>query len=244
MTVRTNEGDGMTEETSQGKLLAAEFEETFTDNRGGISLTYITGEQVISRLNEVLGVGGWDFEISEHGVNEQADEVWVLASIRATVDGRLVTREQFGSQKIARRRNDSSVIDFGFNLKSAGTDALKKCANLLGVGLYLSKRDPNAAPQYNQNGGGGSQAPTPAAASLPSNGSGCFICGKPLEETRFRDGTVWTPEKLAEFGKRKHGQALCMEDYRGANDRVKNGQPGIPVPAAGGSGDGVEELPF
>ena len=33
-------------------------------------------------------------------------------------------------------------LDLGFDLKGATTDAMKKCASLLGVGLYLSRKAP------------------------------------------------------------------------------------------------------
>ena len=56
------------EETTVYGKLAAEFEETFTDVRGGVALIYITGEQVVSRLNEVLGPEGWSFTVKEHGM--------------------------------------------------------------------------------------------------------------------------------------------------------------------------------
>ena len=44
------------------------------------------------------------------------------------------------------------IIDYGFDLKGAATDSLKKCASLIGVGLYLSEKS------------GGQTAPAPAAA--------------------------------------------------------------------------------
>ena len=120
--------------------LSAPFDEVFTDTRGGVSLTYITGEQCVSRLNEVLGVNGWSFRVLEHGVEEEADELWALGELTATIDGLTVTRQQFGSQKYKRRRADQQILDVGFDLKGATTDAMKKCASLLGVGLYLAKK--------------------------------------------------------------------------------------------------------
>ena len=50
------------------------------------------------------------------------------------VDGRTVTRQQFGSQKVKRSRSSGTPLDIGFDLKGAATDALKKCASLVGVG--------------------------------------------------------------------------------------------------------------
>ena len=122
--------------------LAAPFEVTFTDVRGGVELTYITGEQVARRLNEVLGVDGWSFRVLRHDVNAEADEAWALGEIVAEIDGKSVTRQQFGSQKIKRSRGSGAPLDLGFDLKGAATDAMKKCASLLGVGLYLSRKQP------------------------------------------------------------------------------------------------------
>lgn len=127
--------------------LAAHFDITFTDVRGGVSLTYITGEQVIARLNDVLGVGGWTFRVLQHDIHTEADEVWVLGELVALIGEASVTKQQFGSQKLKRSRSTGGPLDIGFDLKGATTDSLKKCASLLGVGLYLSRREapPRAA---------------------------------------------------------------------------------------------------
>src|SRR5215210_8059650 len=61
-----------------------------------------------------------------------------------TLDGRTVTRQQFGSQKVKRSRSSGTPLDIGFDLKGAATDALKKCASLIGVALYLWKKEPPA----------------------------------------------------------------------------------------------------
>ena len=77
------------------RRLAAPFDTTFKDVRGGVELEYITGEQCISRLNETLGVGGWSFLVREHGIHAEADEAWVLGEITASVEGVAVVRQQF-----------------------------------------------------------------------------------------------------------------------------------------------------
>jgi hypothetical protein len=123
--------------------LAAPFDHVFTDTRGGVALTYITGEQVIKRLNEALGVAGWSFTIKDHGIHAD-EEMWALGSLEAKIDGEHVVKEQFGSQKIKRSKSTGMPLDIGFDLKGAATDSLKKCASLLGVGLYLSQRNVDA----------------------------------------------------------------------------------------------------
>jgi hypothetical protein len=134
----------MFEHSGKYAELAAPFDVTFTDVRGGVEVRFISGEQVVSRLNEVLGVAGWNFRILRHAISPEADEAWALGEIVAEIDGKTVTRQQFGSQKIKRSRSTGAPLDLGFDLKGAATDAMKKCASLLGVGLYLSrKKSPN-----------------------------------------------------------------------------------------------------
>jgi hypothetical protein len=125
--------------------LAAPFPYTFSDTRGGVRLKYVSGEQVVSRLNEVLGVGGWSFRILSHAIHTEADEVWMLGELVAQIGDNTVVRQQFGSQKLRRSRTTGAPLDIGFDLKGAATDALKKCASSLGVGLYLSRRAPQQA---------------------------------------------------------------------------------------------------
>ena len=121
-----------------------------------------------------------------------------------TIDGVTATRQQFGSQKIKRARQTGNPLDIGFDLKGAATDALKKCASLVGVGLYLSRKE------------------APAAEAGPraegSDQLACETCGQELAEIRFRDGTAWLPVQLASLGRRKHGRVLCMDHYRQANE--------------------------
>src|SRR5215216_6482848 len=132
-------------ETEIYRRLAAPFDVTFSDVRGGVALHYVSGEQVVTRLNEVLGVDGWSFRVLRHDINAEADEAWALGELVAEIGERSVVRQQFGSQKVRRSRSTGAPLDLGFDLKGATTDAMKKCASLLGVGLYLSRKEPPRA---------------------------------------------------------------------------------------------------
>src|SRR5258707_316233 len=66
-------------------------------------------------------------------LRQRARELGLLLSLEL--------REQFGSQMISRSRSTGATLDLGFDLKGASTDAMKKCASLLGVGLYLSRKE-------------------------------------------------------------------------------------------------------
>ena len=218
--------------------LAAPFDVTFRDLRGGVELEYITGEQATTRLNETLGFLNWSFRVLEHGIHAEADECWVLGELTVTLDGRTVTRQQFGSQKVKRSRASGTPLDIGFDLKGAATDALKKCASLIGVALYLWKKEPpaglgNAGTPVSigtvaANGANGASGPRPV------NGTGvdpealyCEECGEALTETRFKDGTNWAPAQLAVFGRRKHSRILCMSHYREANQAKRRAEEAL-----------------
>lgn len=197
--------------------LAAPFEVTHHDTRGGVELTYITGEQCTTRLNTVLGFWRWSFAVLADGINVEADEAWCRGRLTVRLDdGTEVVREQYGSQKIKRSRTTGAPLDIGFDLKGAATDALKKCASLIGVGLYLSVKEERAAP--------GRRASAPAAqpASAPFV---CEECGRGLGQVRFKDGTVWQAGDLAGYGRRKFGRVLCLEHCRAATEARKAAIP-------------------
>jgi hypothetical protein len=96
----------------------------------GRTLDYIEGHSVIQRLNEAFD-GCWSFEIISHDILDE--EVMVQGKLSA--DG--VVKTQFGSSSITRAKDDGGIISLAADLKAAATDSLKKCATLLGVGLYL-----------------------------------------------------------------------------------------------------------
>ncbi len=216
-------------QSSVYERLAAPFEQTFHDTRGGVSIEYVTGEQVTSRLNEVLGPTGWSFVVVEHGIHIEADEIWCLGELTIYDDDnplRVTKRVQFGSQKLKRPRYNQQYpdqarppLDIGFDLKGAATDCLKKCASLIGVGLYLSRKEeqPRPRPAAPSNG-----QPQATQQEHVTYGSGqvpkCSECGAELTVTNFRDGTSWSAVQLADAGQKKHARVLCMRHYREAND--------------------------
>jgi hypothetical protein len=111
----------------------------------GHMLDYVEGHTVIQRLNDALD-GNWSFEIKEHQILKEQNEVLVLGRLIAGA----VVKTQFGSSAITRAKETGEIVSLADDLKAAATDALKKCATLLGVGLYLygsgSKPAESAAP--------------------------------------------------------------------------------------------------
>jgi hypothetical protein len=98
----------------------------------GSTLDYVEGHAVVARLNEAFEAN-WTFELTSHWILKETDEVLVLGKL--TAEG--ITKMAFGSKQIARNKDTKAIISLGDDLKAASTDALKKSASLLGVGLYL-----------------------------------------------------------------------------------------------------------
>jgi hypothetical protein len=102
--------------------------------RNGV-LDYVEGHTVIARLNAALD-GAWSFEVVAHEVRDQ--EVLVLGKLTAAG----IVKMQFGASQVTRDRETKAAISLGDDLKAAATDALKKCATFLGVGLHLYAERP------------------------------------------------------------------------------------------------------
>jgi hypothetical protein len=98
----------------------------------GHILDYVEGHVVTSRLNEAFE-SNWSFEIVKYRIIKDPGEVLVLGKL--TAEG--VTKMAFGSKEIERSKDTKAIVSLGDDLKAASTDALKKAASLLGVGLYL-----------------------------------------------------------------------------------------------------------
>jgi hypothetical protein len=120
---------------------APEMERTMS--KGGTRLVYIPVSEVINRLNKVLGVERWSFEIISCS-RDAIDPDYVVAHVRLTWnpddDHAYVQRDGFGGQKIKRTKS-GDIVDLGDEMKGAVSDALKKAAQTLGVGLYLARSE-------------------------------------------------------------------------------------------------------
>jgi recombination DNA repair RAD52 pathway protein len=140
----------------------------------GRMLDYIEGHAVIQRLNDAFDAQ-WSFAILHHEVLNETDEAIVLGELKA--DG--VVKTQFGSSRITRNRQTGEMVSLADDYKSAGTDALKKCATLLGVGLHLYGENPqrqqrksHRQPQGHNGGNGNRQRPAGNGGRKNGNGNG------------------------------------------------------------------------
>jgi Rad52/22 family double-strand break repair protein len=114
----------------------------------GKTLDYIEGHTVLQRLNDAFDAR-WSFKILEYEIQKDTDEVIVLGELSAGD----VVKVQFGSSRITKARETGEAISLADDLKAAATDAIKKCATLMGVGLHLYNHDgnPNGKQQNSTN---------------------------------------------------------------------------------------------
>jgi hypothetical protein len=123
------------------------------DGSFGQTLAYVSGHTVIQRLNDAFE-SAWSFEIVSHEIHK--DEVIVIGKL--TAEG--IIKSQFGSSRITRARETGEMVSLADDLKSAATDALKKCSTLLGIGLHLyaDKPSPDTGTSKKGNGDDNSQS--------------------------------------------------------------------------------------
>ena len=122
--------------------------------KGGASLTYIPVSEVITRLNKVLGVDMWSYEIVKCE-RDALDPDYIVAHVRLSATfvptekapNIIVTKDGIGGQKIKRTRN-GDILDLGDEMKGAVSDALKKAAQHFGVGLYLARSEESRHLEY------------------------------------------------------------------------------------------------
>lgn len=130
-------------------------------------LSYLSGNTVIDMLNSTFGYM-WNWEITSEwskdsipSVNKYVNGTFSKDSTKWTLDAQgpvahvkgvltvflksgetilTIKKEGYGSKSILGKQNDQESI-----FKAAGTDALKKAASLLGIGLELYRNEDEQA---------------------------------------------------------------------------------------------------
>lgn len=183
--------------------------------KGGQMFDYVTGSYITKALNYAFG-WAWDFEVVEHG--KENNHVWVLGklTVHGTKPGQSITKTQFGRADVKQLKAGGNV-DYGNDLKAAATDAMKKCASMLGIASDIYGKA-----EYKEESG---QDPLPPADPRPSQ-------GKVYEEPSVQLGTTPPPfedhvcqylgrggcgadltKAEAEYSKRMYGRELCRNHY-------------------------------
>lgn len=181
--------------------------------KGGGKWDYVTVSYVQRVLDYCFGFN-WDFEIIEHG--KEADHVWVLGRLTVySPDGaRKIVKSQFGRSEVKHTKS-GGLLDYGNDLKAASSDALKKCASMLGIardiyGKTDYKAESGNDPRPPQAPEGDGRPPEPDLSALDPKDS------KPKESLYCHgaskggcpDGAEVSPAG-AKFSKQVYGKILC-----------------------------------
>jgi len=175
-------------------------------------LDYVEGHSVIQRLNDALE-SAWSFEITHHELKD--DEVIVLGRLTTGT----VSKMAFGASQVTRERDSRQPVSVGDDLKAAATDAMKKCATFLGVGLHLYADKPLAASTPRPGHSGNGRPPSterPVAATTPGGPS-------PTNGHRSEGATERQLETILKIGR---ARGLRPADVEGMSTRAFGRKPG------------------
>jgi hypothetical protein len=121
-----------------------------------MQFSYVEDEAVMDRLDDVLGIGAWQWSVEMVGPDV------VRGSLKVRVEGEWTAYQDFGYCG-----NGSSAEP----MKEASTDAFRRCGRMVGIARYIYAGEvtqahrPGAAPSARPaapSAGGGSPQPPPA----------------------------------------------------------------------------------
>lgn len=182
--------------------------------KGGGTFDYVTTSYVTKALNYIFG-WNWDFDVVEHGI--EGKQVWVKGklTVRGTQANQTIVKTQFGRNDIKYRKNSTEMLDFGNDLKGATSDALKKCASMLGIASDIYGK----ADYKQESGKDVKETSTPPVTShTASTGQDQMVLkeGQVLDPDGFptyvceKEGDPIS-EQEAEFSLKMYGHRLCRE---------------------------------
>lgn len=103
----------------------------FKPGRGGKSLSYVDIGYVTAKLNQIFG-HIWSFEVVREG--REGAHIWVLGRLKVLLEnGLVISKEQYGSADVKVLKNTGKPVCLGDDFKAAASDAMKKCASMLGL---------------------------------------------------------------------------------------------------------------
>jgi len=108
--------------------------------KGGGNWEYVTGGYVKKCLNLMFG-WDWDFEIIDEKILIEAKEVIVKGKLTCRSNGKTIVKMQYGNKDIIFRKGTTIPLSIGNDMKSASTDALKKCASEIGIASDIYNKE-------------------------------------------------------------------------------------------------------
>jgi recombination DNA repair RAD52 pathway protein len=119
--------------SQQLKLILQKTPDKYVHKRpakGGGEWEYVTGGYVKKCLNLMFG-WDWDFEIIDEKIID--GEAIVKGRLTCRSNGKVIVKMQYGNKDIVCKKGSTTPLSIGNDLKSAATDALKKCAAEIGI---------------------------------------------------------------------------------------------------------------
>lgn len=121
--------------TSQLQRLVKPFPRSMIQTKPGkFQAEYVSHSEVVQKLLAV--VGPYSFEVTETFRNKDGQIDAVIARLALTVDGERISISEVGECEQPGNWNTD-----GARLKDAASDAFKRCAMRVGVGLHLWAQD-------------------------------------------------------------------------------------------------------
>jgi hypothetical protein len=212
-----------------------------------MTFTYADARAVAQRLDDVLGIEGWQFEV------KVADPIRgvVHGSLALVVEGKTTIRQDFGYPNSAQ--DDEP-------LKSAASDALRRCAAQVGVGrsLYSPEKGIQVPPR-----GVAPRSVAPTGVSVDSTrasdddilaAKAAMIFAASVDDDRCSHGESWTlkPAGISKVSGKPY-EAFWAASHKapdGSYCREKPSAKFLNAKKSADSGpklvpeDNLEELPF
>ena len=107
--------------------------------KGGGTWDYVSGTYVKKTLNLMFGFN-WSFNILAREIISGEAIVHGRLTINLP-NGQTIVKEQFGNKDVMCKRGSDTPLSIGNDLKSAATDALKKCASEIGIASDIYGKD-------------------------------------------------------------------------------------------------------
>lgn len=192
--------------------------------KGGKTWDYVTVSYVQRVLDFTFGFN-WDFDVVEHG--KEADHVWVLGrlTVRNPQGTQSIVKTQFGRSEV-KHKKEGGMLDYGNDLKAATSDALKKCASMLGIardiyGKTDYKQESGVTPRENGERVIQTLPAGPAEAIKTTSEKYEPVVCKGIKGKGCTYGNDAEPlsKEVAEYSKKMYGKPLCKECQKDAKQK-------------------------
>lgn len=205
---------------------------------GGSSADYIEWTDAVRRLDDAVGSDNWEWRLSDLQAVGDGAKGYMLCKGSLTIhfpDGAVITKEQFGGNAYGNGMDPENAA------KGAGSDALKKAAQLFGIAFNLAGKK-----QGGQGGAYQQQAARPQGGSprAPIADDGdeyyCSECGEQIVGGSFGDGKPFSAAQAAGWSRKYNRPPLCRTHLAEAKKSAERGQQAQQYAAS----TAIDSLPF